>query len=48
VHVIRGRWRSPLASTCRFDNMKDLKAIREKAGEVNSTQACITNDEHSR
>jgi hypothetical protein len=27
-----------------FDNMQDWKGIREKAGEVNSTEVYITND----
>jgi hypothetical protein len=27
-----------------FDNMSDSKGIREKAGEVNSTEACVTNE----
>jgi hypothetical protein len=31
-----------------LDNMQDWKGIREKAGEVNSTKAYITNDEISR
>jgi hypothetical protein len=31
-----------------FDNMQDRKAIREEAGEVNSTGAYIANDETSR
>jgi hypothetical protein len=31
-----------------FDNMPDCKGIREKAREVNSTEAYITNGENSR
>jgi hypothetical protein len=30
-----------------FDNMEDWKGIREKAGEVNSTETYITNGETS-
>jgi hypothetical protein len=30
-----------------FDNMQDWEGILEKAGEVNSTKAYITNDETS-
>jgi hypothetical protein len=31
-----------------FDNMQDGKGTRERAGKVNNTKACITNDETCR